>query len=117
MESNQNASGNMADESLDEKNVPDVSFEGVKLSMESGNLMDENRPQSSPPVSPGGTVHPKTGTGFYFAAQVKYLFKTCILGSEPGNGAECVCVCVFVGGGGGGGVTRHMTGYSPLFKY
>lgn len=76
MDSNAHMNGNIED-NLD-KQVPDVSFEGVKLSIESNNLLDENNPQGQG-VGGGGTpvdnsqYNNRSPTGFYFASQAGRL--------------------------------------------
>ncbi|XP_071489577.1 tumor protein p63-regulated gene 1-like protein [Diadema antillarum] len=64
--------GNM-EENLEEKTMPDVSFEGVRLTMESSNLMDENNAQGRGATTPVDNAKyqapPSNATGFYFASQ------------------------------------------------
>ncbi|XP_041479791.1 tumor protein p63-regulated gene 1-like protein [Lytechinus variegatus] len=76
MESNNQMNGNM-DDNL-EKAVPDVSFEGVKLSLDSNNLLDDNNPGiqgtegQATPVD-NSQPSPINSGGFYFASQAGRL--------------------------------------------
>ncbi|XP_030843187.1 tumor protein p63-regulated gene 1-like protein [Strongylocentrotus purpuratus] len=78
MDSNGQTNGNMEDNL--EKGVPDVSFEGVKLSIDSNNLLDENNTggiQGEGAATPvdNAKFQPNAvnSSGFYFASQAGRL--------------------------------------------
>lgn len=76
MDSNGQTNGNIEDNL--EKGVPDVSFEGVKLSIDSNNLLDENNTgiQGEGAATPvdNAKFQPNAinSSGFYFASQVGF---------------------------------------------